>query len=301
MVGKSQTQKFHPLAIGGCFEPSVRVVKKRTEGTKYDEESFDFVRYIYLKQHSVKRKDDYGNLEKEELDPASNIKSDKEILFVANVCPFWTTDDVHRLFSLCPKVEVESVSLGQTGNSKFATIRYTKSSGVRRTLKWASEHANIDNVINEREFFIAEPDKNDYITSGKDLRVISCLKPSKFNILVAQQEIDDYMNDFQSEEKMELERQKVRESQVDEDGFEIVSYKKSAKRKTLSMDATEMETIAKTKARNKKKQKSREFQNFYRFQMREAKRERLATLREKFEQDKLQIQRLKEARKFKPY
>jgi len=62
-----------------------------------------------------------------------------------------------------------------------------------------------------------------------------------------------------------------------------------------------METIAKTKARNKKKQKSREFQNFYRFQMREAKRERLATLREKFEQDKLQIQRLKEARKFKPY
>lgn len=41
--------------------------------------------------------------------------------------------------------------------------------------------------------------------------------------------------------------------------------------------------------------------DFYRFQMREAKRGALADLRQKFEQDKLKIAALKDKRRFKPY
>ena len=44
-----------------------------------------------------------------------------------------------------------------------------------------------------------------------------------------------------------------------------------------------------------------ELQNFYRFQMREQKRNQLAELRKRFEEDKLQVAKMKEARKFKPF
>ena len=39
----------------------------------------------------------------------------------------------------------------------------------------------------------------------------------------------------------------------------------------------------------------------YRFQVREEKRERLADLRKKFEEDKARIARMKTQRKFKPF
>ena len=50
-----------------------------------------------------------------------------------------------------------------------------------------------------------------------------------------------------------------------------------------------------------KKKKDYELKNFYRHQMREQKREELQSLREKFEEDKKRIQKMKEARKFKPF
>ena len=55
-------------------------------------------------------------------------------------------------------------------------------------------------------------------------------------------------------------------------------------------------------ARNKKKKRgSKELQIFYAHQIREAKREQLGRLREKFEEDKARIEKLKAARKFKPF
>ena len=41
--------------------------------------------------------------------------------------------------------------------------------------------------------------------------------------------------------------------------------------------------------------------DFYRFQMREKKRDELAELRRKFEQDKQQISQMKDQNRFKPY
>ena len=41
--------------------------------------------------------------------------------------------------------------------------------------------------------------------------------------------------------------------------------------------------------------------DFYRFQMRESKRNQLAELRRKFEEDKQKIEELKKKRKFRPY
>ncbi|KAK0563680.1 hypothetical protein OC861_004675 [Tilletia horrida] len=107
---------------------------------------------------------------------------------------------------------------------------------------------------------------------------------------------------------------------LDEDGFTIVTsggkYGRSAE--SGSKDARSGEGASVRVARNKphmasgdayaqaagapkKKSKSKDLEDFYRFQTREKNREKLATLRAKFEEDKAKVAKLKQSRAFKPY
>ncbi|EPQ30485.1 uncharacterized protein PFL1_02011 [Pseudozyma flocculosa PF-1] len=52
---------------------------------------------------------------------------------------------------------------------------------------------------------------------------------------------------------------------------------------------------------NNTKNKSKDLENFYRFQVREKKREKLADLRAQFEADKAKVAKLKASRRFNPY
>ena len=51
----------------------------------------------------------------------------------------------------------------------------------------------------------------------------------------------------------------------------------------------------------RKKRKKKELLNFYNFQQREAQREKIAELRQAFEQDKKRVALMREKRKFKPF
>jgi len=84
-----------------------------------------------------------------------------------------------------------------------------------------------------------------------------------------------------------------REVGAEDDGFVTVTYK----RKTRETPGTVNTLVASTK---KKKKKTMELQNFYRHQIREEKKDQLAELRKRFEEDKARIAKLKETRKFKP-
>ncbi len=88
------------------------------------------------------------------------------------------------------------------------------------------------------------------------------------------------------------EREKNR-NVADADGF--ITFKSRKKRKR------EQQKRGTSGPRSRKKSKKYELKNFYRFQMREEKRNQLADLRRKFEEDKLQVAKMKEARKFKPF
>jgi len=57
----------------------------------------------------------------------------------------------------------------------------------------------------------------------------------------------------------------------------------------------------KAKLKNKKRNKEKELLHFYAYQVRESKKEYVAQLRQKFEEDKQKIALMKSARKFKPY
>lgn len=88
-----------------------------------------------------------------------------------------------------------------------------------------------------------------------------------------QASVDAYMTYF--DERTEAEKQARKNRIVDEDGFELVTYS----RKRNMPDAPEP-------PRKKKK----ELVDFYRFQIREKKREELAALRNKFEADKRRVE-----------
>ncbi|CAM9974562.1 unnamed protein product [Phaeothamnion confervicola] len=112
-------------------------------------------------------------------------------------------------------------------------------------------------------------------------------RPSRAEL---QEEVDSFMEEFDAAEaeRRRIERQK---GDVDDDGFVRVTHKKRQKLANASEGGRA----------GKRKKGGGELQNFYGFQMREAKREQLLQLRQKFEEDKARVARMKEARKFKPF
>jgi len=123
---------------------------------------------------------------------------------------------------------------------------------------------------------------------------------------------DRYMASFDEMEEEDKRRREELKNQVDDDGFQTVVNTK--KRGIVQAE----EVLAKLA----KKQKSKELDNFYRFQTREKKRDptlkwrgwllfcganvmlirgtELKTLRERFEEDRQLVEKMKKANKFRP-
>jgi ribosomal RNA-processing protein 7 len=117
-----------------------------------------------------------------------------------------------------------------------------------------------------------------------------------------QAEVDAAMAAFEAAEAEEERQRKTAAEQPDADGFVTVTYGRKKKRRRggegMAGEGGKQRGGARTK---RKKKKGYELQNFYAHQIREAKREQLARLRARFEEDKARIERMKAARKFKPF
>ena len=87
---------------------------------------------------------------------------------------------------------------------------------------------------------------------------------------------------------------------VDEDGFTIVQ-RSGGKYGRAATGVGASVGIAKAGFVENEKKKSTGLEDFYRFQLRERKREQLAQLRTRFEEDRKKVERLKGGRRFKPY
>jgi len=120
---------------------------------------------------------------------------------------------------------------------------------------------------------------------------------------VLQEEVDGYMASFEAAEAEEKRKRFAAATTPDADGFVTVSYGKKRRRGGAGGAKNEANG-GKKRSRSgshKKKKKETELKNFYAHQMREAKREQLARLRTRFEEDKARIEKMKAARKFKPF
>jgi len=105
-----------------------------------------------------------------------------------------------------------------------------------------------------------------------------------------QNEVDEYMRNY---DQQELEAAQASKEAADADGDGWVTVPSTRKQ-----PLTEKK---KTKKNEKKKKKEKELMNFYMFQQREQKRDKIADLRRKFEEDKKKIVQMRQQRRFKPF
>ncbi|CAM9841369.1 unnamed protein product [Ectocarpus sp. 6 AP-2014] len=116
-----------------------------------------------------------------------------------------------------------------------------------------------------------------------------------------QEEVDATMLRFEEAESAEIaQRKAMLENPEGDDGFVTVTYKRKRGRNSGGGTGNPPDGVVAGGAKKKRKGAG-ELSDFYRFQMRETRREQLATLRSKFEQDKARVAKMKEQRKFRPF
>lgn len=114
-----------------------------------------------------------------------------------------------------------------------------------------------------------------------------------------QAHVDAFMQNFALEETKRKESQRVQKANLpDDDGFITVTR---SNRSRGGIGSTGVKMQHAKQALEESKKKTPELQDFYRFQMRQKKRDDLAELRRKFNEDKERVAKWKEGRKFRPY
>lgn len=239
---------------------------------------------IYMKQHFDK----------------SQSKNDSTTLFIGNI-DYGTQLDYDRMNRFLRNIfsgfgNIESISVSDYDenenkqSSRFAHVKFEKKAALKGALSADDEmYAKIFNEVASVYGLGQECRKR----SGK------CIIQDNFmydtDIRLLKEDADQYMVEFDSNEQDALAERNKRTREEDEDGFILVNSKRKKQKKVLNKRGGTGE------GRLRKKKKSYELKNFYRFQMREEKREKLAELRKKFSEDKSRVAKMKEARKFKPF
>ena len=113
------------------------------------------------------------------------------------------------------------------------------------------------------------------------------------------EDVKSYMEDY---DKKVAEAKLIDEglSQPDEDGWVTVT-KKQEKKPEKRKKAVEDDSKKGRGKKNRRKKKKVELTNFYSHQIKEDKMNNIRALREKFEEDKQKIAKMKQERKFRPF
>lgn len=117
---------------------------------------------------------------------------------------------------------------------------------------------------------------------------------------VLQQEIDDFIENHEAQAEKE---RKEREAASAAEGWTVVVHHKGRKKTVDSESGIAIGSVglAAAQAKNAKKKAKESAVTFYRFQRREARRNEIMELQNKFEEDKKRIAQMRAARKFRPY
>ncbi|KAJ3222576.1 Ribosomal RNA-processing protein 7 A [Clydaea vesicula] len=238
--------------------------------------------FIYFKKHNKKNSEKNNKLSK--------------TIFLLNLPVDTSKQHLCRLFRKCGQID------NIIFNSKESSIESNNfnwlplSSGSSCHLTFVTEEGIEKALDMKQRLRVWSDDFKDPFNDNEEqvqpqlygfTKYIELFKSSKPSQNILQKNVEIYLKAFdelQAEKKLNLQAKK---NLPDEDGFITVVSKSKQK----------MET----KSDNKKLKKKKELVDFYRFQMRDTKRQQLADLRTKFEQDKKKIEILKKARKFKPY
>ncbi|XP_064594855.1 ribosomal RNA-processing protein 7 homolog A-like [Liolophura sinensis] len=244
---------------------------------------------LYLKEHSVRE--------------SSSCKPKDRTLFVVGVPPYCDEECFKRLFSDCGKVQHVYFHTSPTSDppvinrSKYfpesalvkgfrvAYVVFRSPGSIAKAKSIPFEKARTLSTVDHPLLTGIKKWKQQYLEvgAGVDTREL-------------QAEIEDFMTKFDQNQEEELQKAKENEGVPDEDGW--VTVTRHGKNKGAPRTEVHEKRI---NVKEKKKRKEKELLNFYSFQLRESKMEHIATLRQKFEEDKQKIALMKQARKFRPY
>ncbi|XP_040264220.1 ribosomal RNA-processing protein 7 homolog A isoform X1 [Bufo bufo] len=222
-------------------------------------------------------------------------------LFVINIPGYVTEKGLSEIFASCGLVQ--SVELldksapylkkNMEGNMYFnqktikgfrvAYVVFKKASGIQ---KFKSNKVWTPSVISKR---------GDFVKAGIH-KWIEDYEKSFTDVAALQAAIDHYMQEYDKKEAKKEDKAKRKEGVPDEDGW-ITVTRKGRHPGVARTEAVNHRLLEK----EKKKSAQKELLNFYAWQHRNKKKEHLAELRKKFEEDKQKIALMRAQRKFRPY
>lgn len=202
-----------------------------------------------------------------------------QTLFVLNVPPYITEDNLKNAFSLAG--DIQQVIFDFTDNNFAKNDGFKRAYIVFKTREILLKALKLTylNVLPSEEIVkkigVGKwiQDYNDTVKSPEEL----------------QKQIDDFMKTYDEYERSS------KTNFVDDEGWTVVT--KSSRKPGFSRKES---VINKLDDKSMKKMKKKELKNFYTFQIRESHMKNIAELRKNYEEAKNKVRLMKEARKFKP-
>jgi ribosomal RNA-processing protein 7 len=127
----------------------------------------------------------------------------------------------------------------------------------------------------------------------------SCKAASRESLLG---ECNAVMEQFEDSEEADRRQREASKNQPDEDGFVTVSHASQSVGSKRELEEGGGRKKGTKRVRKKKKASgASELPDFYRFQMKESRKQSLQDLRKRFEQDLAKVQKMKEERQYRPF
>lgn len=262
--------------------------------------------YLFFKKHETKN--------------GGEVKEDSKAIFFCNL-PVNTTLEVFKKF-------MESVALGSTIESYVPSLlnesledvwidlgRLTSEltlseTGLENRGKFP-KNCGIVNFIDKSSFQLAfsslkKLSKNssivdwplDKVSPTGSAYLILKYKSLILNPNDLTNEVTRYLEEFEAAEKKSVEELQRKTQLVDEDGFTLVVGSHRKTKAGIMGKQRLAATVDVEKAKNKIKKKEKE--DFYRFQLRQRKKDEMNELLRKFKQDQEKVRLMKEKKRFRP-
>ena len=278
--GRSGGAETATTTVGGykCLPVLKRVLVEGEEagGSNGTDDVVEFKSCIYFRRHYGKRRKLTNSGENVE------VEGKHASIFVTNLCHRVKAVDLKVLFGVCGKV----VDVG------FGSLRNPKKDGA------PSIYAHVTFANEEEAEAAMALGKDAFLKTTWTLHTpeegmgqwVDAYRESIPTLSELRSEADEYMEAFEQRLGEERKAMELRRQQADDDGFTVVKRKHTARKSG--------QQASNISSRRRKKRKTEGLTDFYRFQMKEGKRNDLAELREKFAEDRKKIARLKESNKF---
>jgi ribosomal RNA-processing protein 7 len=212
-------------------------------------------------------------------------------LFVVNVPWNWDYSDLQACFSCFGSVESAVLTKATTDESPLPPGILTSRrapEGGRRAIVTFETTAELEATLTSKVSNLVQPFQAPSAPGGMEawLTDYDSVRPDVDKLQI---QVDRFMEAF---DVSTSSKKRGRAPEVDEEGWTMVGNNKKKQRRNLMP----REVLEEESQRQQKKKKGDKVVHFYKFQQRQEKKDQLAELRRKFEEDKAKLAKLKEQR-----